>query len=83
MTAPVLAAEAAVALRSTSRLAMTRKEAAVALRIGLTSLDILIQSGELPSAMVCGRRLITVADAEAYLKKKVDENAADLAGAPA
>jgi excisionase family DNA binding protein len=62
-------------------LAMSKDEACESLRIGKTTLDGLIKRGELPSAMVCGRRLITVADAEAYLAKKVAEHSAQLARA--
>lgn len=57
-------------------LAMSRDEASESLRIGKSSLDELIYKGELPSALVCGRRLVTVADAEAYLAKQVAANAA-------
>lgn len=57
-------------------LAMSRDEAAVSLGLGLNSVDKLIQDGDLPSAVVCGRRLITVADAEEYLAKRVAANKA-------
>lgn len=57
-------------------LAMSKDEACESLRIGKTTLDGLIQRGELPSATVCGRRLITVDDAKAYLAQQVAANAA-------
>jgi excisionase family DNA binding protein len=57
-------------------LAMSRDEASESLRIGKTSLDELIQKGELPSALVCGRRLVTVDDAKEYLAKQVAATAA-------
>lgn len=57
-------------------LAMSRDEAAECLRLGLNSVDTLIQSGELPSAVVCGRRLVTVDDAREYLANRVAANKA-------
>lgn len=58
---------------SAPELALTRKEAAKALKLGLNSIDGLIKTGELPSALVCGRRLIDIEDARAYLRRKIAE----------
>ena len=57
-------------------LAMSRDEAAESLRVGLNSLDKLIQDGDLPSAVVCGRRIVAVDDAKEYLAKQVAANKA-------
>ncbi len=54
-------------------LAMSREEACESLRIGKSSLNDLIQSGELPTAEVCGRRLISVDDVRELLRRKTAE----------
>lgn len=57
-------------------LAMSKDEACESLRIGKSTLQEIINSGELPSAMVCGRRLIAIDDAKAYLAQQVAATAA-------
>lgn len=57
-------------------LAMSREEAAEALGLSLNSVDKLIQTGELPSAVLCGRRVVAIQDAKDFLAKQVEANRA-------
>lgn len=58
---------------------LTRKEAAKFIRVGLTSVQKLINSGELPSALYCGHRYVRVEDAEEFIAKRVAESKAGAA----
>ena len=51
----------------------TRKEAASKLRMGLSKLNQLLMSGELPSYYIGGKRLIQDEDLEAYIESHFDQ----------
>lgn len=48
----------------------TRKEVAQALRMGLTALNDILMSGELPSYVIGGKRLVSEDDLNAYIASK-------------
>lgn len=48
----------------------TRKEVAQTLRMGLTALNDLLMSGELPSYVIGGKRLVSEDDLNAYIASK-------------
>lgn len=48
----------------------TRKEVAQTLRMGLTALNDILMSGELPSYVIGGKRLVSEDDLNAYIASK-------------
>lgn len=48
----------------------TRKEVAQTLRMGLTALNDILMSGELPSYVIGGKRLVSDDDLNAYIASK-------------
>lgn len=51
----------------------TRKEVAKNLRMGLTALNELLQSGEIVSCVIGGKRLVAEEDLDAYIESKRNE----------
>lgn len=56
-----------------SKKLLTRKEVARNLRMGLTALNELLQSGELASCFIGGKRLVAEEDLDAFIESKKNE----------
>lgn len=56
-----------------SKKLFTRKEVARNLRMGLTALNELLQSGEIVSCIIGGKRLVAEEDLDAYIESKRNE----------